>query len=254
MMQYPPLTQKPGRNDALSGMADLFPTILDLCEVKTPGALDVDGRSLRPLLEGESRWSDNRELIIQCPRGRERQKWKNAFVKTQRWRLVGDKLFDTENDGAEVTAQHPDVVKRLNASYDEFWNSLPDADEILSRHPVGKVDTRLCGMDWYQGANPWNKGNLGRKSSGLWAIDVEKDGRYRFELRRYPREAKKAIGATTAMVKVGDTSAETEIPSDADHAIVELELKAGSYDLETVFSDTKNKWGAYFAYVSLVKQ
>ncbi len=252
MMRYPPLTKKPGRSEALTGMVDMAPTILDLCGV--PSLRELDGQSLRPLLEGALRDDSDRELIVQCPRGRERGKWKNAVVKTQRWRLVGGtELYDLENGDAEVFQQHPDVVQRLRSSYDAFWNSLPDEEEILSRHPLGPNDTRLNGMDWYQGGNPWNRGHMGRLSSGVWAVDVVKDGRYRFELRRFPREAQKAIGANLAAVKMGNSSAEVELTPDADHAFIELDLKSGRYDMETKFTDSEGKtWGAYFAYVSSI--
>ena len=94
---------------------------------------------------------------------------------------------------------------------------------------------------------------MSRQSSGIWAVDVVTAGKYRFELRRYPREAEKAIGAMRAAVKVGDRSAESELTVNQDHAVIELELKVGHYDMETTFSDGKNNWGAYFVYVSMAE-
>ncbi|MEM1297596.1 MAG: sulfatase-like hydrolase/transferase, partial [Verrucomicrobiota bacterium] len=253
MMRYPPVTQSPRRNDALTGMVDMAPTILDLCELPIPQ--NLDGRSLKPLLAGKARWSDDRELIVQCPRSRERKKWNNTVVKTQRWRLIdGDKLYDLENGDAEVSSSHPEVLTQLNASYDAFWNSLPEPQEILSRHLLGIEDTRLNGMDWYQGASPWGGGHMNRKSSGIWAVEVAKDARYRFELRRYPREASKAIGASQAALKIGDRTAQTDLSLTDDQAVIELNLEAGSYDLEATFSDTDDAtWGAYFLYVSMAE-
>ena len=81
MMRLPSLTKKPGRNDAIAGMVDMAPTILDLCGLPVPD--NFDGRSLKPLLGSAARWEDDRSLIVQCPRGRERKKWHNATVKTQ---------------------------------------------------------------------------------------------------------------------------------------------------------------------------
>lgn len=252
MMRYPPVTKKPVRSDALAGMVDMAPTILDFCGVKSSS--ELDGRSLRPLLEGAKRWADDRELIVQCPRGRERKKWHNASVKTQRWRLVGgEKLYDLENGDAEVAADHPEVIKRLATSYEKFWKSLPPTEEVLSRHILGVEDTRLNGMDWYQGGSPWNPSHFKRLSSGVWAIEVAKAGRYRLELRHYPREAGKAIGATLARVRIGEQTVESEISKDADHVIVELDLKPGNYDFEATFSNDEKKWGSYFVYASLLK-
>ena len=253
MMRFPSLTKKPGRNDAIAGMVDMAPTILDLCGLPLPE--NFDGRSLKPLLRGAPRWEDDRSLIVQCPRGRERKKWHNTTVKTQRWRLVGgDKLYDLENEDAEVSAQHPDVLKKLNASYEKFWTSLPPADDILSRHILGVEDTRLNGMDWYQGGSPWNTSHFKRLSSGVWAVEVVKEGRYRFEFSHYPREADKAIGATQLVVNLGKFKIGTDLQKDDKHAVIELDLKPGRYDLEATFSNDKDKWGTYFAYVSMAKK
>lgn len=252
MMRYPPLTQKHGRNDAIAGMVDIAPTILDLCGVPVPDKLD--GRSLKPLLAGANRWEDDRELIVQCPRGRERKKWHNATVKTQRWRLVGgEKLYDLDHNDAEVSARYPEVVRRLSAGYDRFWNSLPPANDLLSRHLLGLEDTRLNGMDWYQGGAPWNTSHFKRLSSGVWAIEVAKKGRYRFELRHYPREARKAIGATSASLKIGDLHEECLLTEDVDHVVIEMDLEPGRYDMEAIFSNSEKRWGAYFAYISRVE-
>jgi arylsulfatase A-like enzyme len=251
MMRYPSLTKKPGRSDALAGMVDVAPTILDLCGVAIPD--DLDGRSLKPLLSGEGRWKDPRHLIVQCPRGRERKKWHNASVKTQRWRLVnGEKLYDLENGDAEVTAKHPEVVKELTAKYEKFWNSLPPVNETLSRHLLGVQDTRLNGMDWYQGGHPWNTSHFKRLSSGTWAVEVARKGRYRFELSHYPREAKKAIGATGVTLLIGDNKKVSKLNKDTKSVVIELDLEPGNYDMTGTFSNEKETWGTYFAYVSRV--
>jgi arylsulfatase A-like enzyme len=251
MMRYPSLTKTPGRNGALAGMVDVAPTILDFCGVPAPG--NLDGRSLKPLLSGEARWKDDRHLIVQCPRGRERKKWHNTSVKTQRWRLVnGEKLYDLDHGDAEVAAKHPEVVKELTARYDKFWNSLPPVEETLSRHPLGIEDTRLNGMDWYQGGNPWNTSHFKRLSSGTWAVEVTRKDRYRFELRHYPREAKKAAGATKATLVVGDQTGECILTEEADHAVIELDLEPGKYDMTGTFSNGQKTWGTYFAYVSKI--
>lgn len=261
MMRYPPLS-KAGSNDGLAGMVDVMPTVLDLCDVPMPSSLD--GRSLRPLLGGRNRWSDDRSLIVQCPRNRYREEWQNASVKTQRWRLVGgDGLFDAEKDPGQVVnlvEQFPDVVDSLSGIYKRFWQSLPPAQDLLSRHVLGdprSIETRLNGMDWYRGGSPWHQLHLTRaRQNGVWAVDVIRDGRYRFELRWYPREAPTPIGAIAASVRVGDRYAQSKMSPDAAYAALELDLEAGEYDMETVFQlpeyheDRDRSWGAYFVHVS----
>lgn len=261
MMRYPPLTRGAGRaSTALAGMVDVTPTILELCGLSQPDALD--GRSLVPLLGGEGRWKDDRHLVVQCPRGREREKWRNAAVKSQRWRLVeGTRLFDMEEDPGmmeDVARSQPEVVARLSATYEQFWSSLPPAEALLSRHSLGAPEgeeVRLNAMDWYRGDAPWHQLHMPKFSgNGTWAIEVARAGRYRFELRYHPREAPRPLGATRAVVEVGEYSAGVDLGEDAESAVVELELPAGSFDLRTRLtpgpgSRHGGEWGALYVYV-----
>jgi hypothetical protein len=260
MVRYPPLS-KAHINSAITGMVDIAPTILDICGLPQPTAMD--GRSLRPLLAGAKRWSDDRMLIIQCPRNRYREYWLNGVVKTQRWRLVGgNELYDIESDWGQtnnVAANHPEVVDSLNTHYDQFWETLPPASDLLSRHILGAPEApevRLVCMDWYKGASPWHQLHLERsKENGVWAVNVAREGRYQFELRWYPRETPKSIGAIGASVRVGPKYTQFPIRETDDKVVLELNLQKGEYDLETAFqlppeANQRGSFGAYFVYVT----
>ena len=260
MMRYPPLTQAHA-NYALAGMVDIAPTIMDL--VGLPQPMSLDGRSLSPLLGGEREWSDDRKLIVQCPRNRYRAYWQNAVVKSQKWRLVGgNELYDIVADPGQkhnVAAHYRDVMESLANHYDRFWESLTSASDLLSRHALGAPDApevRLVCMDWYQGGNPWHQLHLTRaKSNGIWAIDVAQAGRYQFELRWYPREAPTPIGATKASIRVGSAYQQMAIEKSDAAAVFEMELQTGQFDLETAFdlpedASHRGSFGAYFVYVS----
>ena len=263
MMQYPALTDKnPGDVDNLAGMIDVMPTVLDICGISQPD--NLDGNSLKPLLAGTVDWDEERKLIVQCPRSRIRKKWENTSVKYKKWRLVdGKELYNIENDYGQkkdLYRKHPDIVKDLTESYESFWNSLAPAEELISAHILGATEApevRLNGMDWYQGDAPWTQGALNNKTSqGKWRIDVARDGQYRFELRRYPREAPKPIEADTAIMEIGDEKKEVKIDVTATEAILELDLKKGTYDLMTTFKDTDHQisWGAYYVHVGYINQ
>ncbi|HIL71164.1 MAG TPA: hypothetical protein EYG38_15115 [Verrucomicrobia bacterium] len=266
MMRYPPLTgDSSPPSKALTGMIDVAPTILDLCGVNIPG--NMDGRSLKPLLSGQSAWKDDRNLIVQCPRGRERTYWKNATVKTQQWRLLeGTKLFHTTKDSKQlsnVADQHPQVVEQLTALYDSFWNSLPPEKQLLSRHLLGAPDAlevKLNAMDWYRGSAPWHQLHMPKfNGNGEWAIELIRDGRYRFELRHPPREAPMPLGAIRARIRIGETTKTIELAENQNHAILDLKLKKGEFDLKTELhpglDSPRNKpWGALFVYVQYLGQ
>ena len=88
--------------------------------------------------------------------------------------------------------------------------------------------------------------------------EVARDGRFRFELRRYPREAAKAIEASGAAIEIGPVGKEMQIDPRAKQTVFELDLKRGTYDLSATFrqpeeSGHQQVWGAYYAYVSYLE-
>jgi hypothetical protein len=114
---------------------------------------------------------------------------------------------------------------------------------------------RLNGMDWYEGGHPWPQQALAkRKEQGKWKVEIARKGTYRFELRHYPREEPRPVKAVGASVKVGNESASELMDINATHAVLNLKLKKGLYDLETTFQHTEDQtgnkeWGAYYVYV-----
>ena len=116
--------------NALAAHIDLYKTFCELAGVKIPKKTQkIDGRSLLPILEKPNKkWDDDRLLFIH--KGRwdkfdESQKNKNWAVRSQKWRLIVDKLYDIENDPKEdhdVASKYPNVVKKLKNKYLEWWD------------------------------------------------------------------------------------------------------------------------------------
>ncbi|TWU02658.1 arylsulfatase [Stieleria varia] len=117
--------------NGLTAHIDLYKTFCDLAGVTIPdGVQSIDGRSMLPLLEDpKAEWPD-REVFVHQGRWEKgadpnQSKFKNCAVRTQRWRFVNDKeLYDIAADPYEkvnVIEQHPDVVKKLRAAYDQWW-------------------------------------------------------------------------------------------------------------------------------------
>lgn len=246
---------KPSVCNRLAGMVDFFPTVLDLCGIKTDVAMD--GISLKPLLLNQPKgYPADRTLIVQCPRGRIASKWANASVKTDRWRLVdGKKLFDIQADPRQhknVAGDHPKVLDALRKSYETYWSSLPNQATTLSRHVLGATacpEVVLNGMDWYQGSRPWHTGHFKKGGNGVWPVEIVRDGTYRFECRIFPREARKAMIVSQAKIMVGDVEKTVKVESTATHATIEVDLKAGKHDLQTWLTVGGGTRGALFVYV-----
>lgn len=118
--------------DALTAHIDLYPTFTELAGAKLPAKMqDVEGRSLVPLLENpKADWPD-RELFFHCgrwnPGKRGAAKFSKCAVRTERWRFVNNQqLYDISEDPFEqtdVAETHPEVISKLRASYDKWWES-----------------------------------------------------------------------------------------------------------------------------------
>jgi arylsulfatase A-like enzyme len=86
------------RSAALCYLFDVFPTVLELCGVAVPEA--VEGKSLVPVLRGER--VGVREVILGAYRDCQR------MVLTERWKLIRYpkidrvQLFDLESDPEEI--------------------------------------------------------------------------------------------------------------------------------------------------------
>ena len=121
---------KGGRDvGALSAHIDLLPTLAQLAGVTELPPNQVEGRSLVPLLGNpEAEWKD-RHLFTQIARWKTGSEpndhmWKKFAVRNQRYRLVGDQLYDMKEDPNQkvnVADKHPGVVKSMRAAYGEFW-------------------------------------------------------------------------------------------------------------------------------------
>ena len=114
--------------DTVSAHIDVLPTLAELAGAKFPKK-QVEGRSLLPLLEDASAKQPDRYLFTQKARWKTSSEpnahmWEGWAVRSQQYRLVGDELFDMEEDPSQTTdiaAQHPEVVKKMRKAYEKFW-------------------------------------------------------------------------------------------------------------------------------------
>ena len=121
--------------DQLTAHIDLFPTWPNL-----PGrrsrhvASKLDGRSLVPLLKNPGAPWPDRYVFTHVGRWAKGQaaasKYAKCRVRNTRYSLVNIgpakkwELYDLKTDPGEkndIAAEHPDVVKRMDAAYDQWW-------------------------------------------------------------------------------------------------------------------------------------
>jgi len=247
--------------DRLTAHFDLLPTLLDLCGLKKPEGVTLDGTSLAPLLTGRGDLAE-RTLVVQTQQREDPLKWKSCAVMTERWRLVnGKELFDVQADPEQkrdLAAANPEIVARLTGAYEAWWDDVFARVDEYSHIVIGSEaenPARLTGFDWCGTGFriPWNQSHVrsaGFYATGHWKVDVARAGSYEFRLRRWPEEEDRPIEAATARLQIGPIDQTQSIPEGAAEVTFQVELPAGKTRLETWFIEQGGKTrGATFVYV-----
>ena len=278
---------------ALTAHIDVLPTLMELCGLKRKSSRPLHGKSLRPLLrEANPNWPE-RSIVVDSQRVENIVKWRQAAVMTARWRLVNPspngrrealELYDIVKDPGQkenVAAKNPQVFEQLSKDYDEWWKTASQLKNAYVRIVLGndrENPSRLTCHDWIgEGAADatWNQRSIrqGPAAKGFWAVDVDRAGTYRIELRRWPREVDlpinaayqdpkpnrekvqgKAISAVRAKLKIAGLEQELPIASEDKAAVFTVKLPRGPAELHTWFyGQDGTQRGAYFAYVERVK-
>jgi arylsulfatase A-like enzyme len=263
---------------------DVLPTLIDLCGLEPPAGVKFDGTSLAPLLRGdEQALPGDRVHFLQYRQSTEPpEKWANAVI-SRRWRLVGGKeLYDVKADPGQredVAGEHPEAVARLRDAHEEWWREISPDLETYCPITIGsdrENPARLDAMD-VMGDVAWHQTHivLARKSTGRWTVDVERPGKYRFALRRWPEELDFPIAAgvsaeeadrhiyadgsgmcetitpNRARIRIFDREETAPVNSGDKEAAFTLDLaRTGVTCLEAWFADDGGEeQGAYYVYV-----
>jgi len=191
---------KPRDIETLTAHFDWLPTLAELCSLNVPAGLDLDGRSLVPLLRRSATQWEDRAWVLHSQNGNETpQQWTSSVVLTGRWRLInGRELYDIQADPSQksdVAADHPDVVQQLRRRYEEHWERCGLGRKQTNERPIvgaSKQEVIELGPDaWIldpPGRAVWWQGEvrLGKKFNGFWPVRIARTGNYRFEVRRWP--------------------------------------------------------------------
>lgn len=126
-----------GESGALAYLLDIYPTVCDLVGAEVPSG--IDGRSLRPILDGDAR--QVRESLFLAYREVQRA------VRDPRWKLIRyprinrTQLFDLETDPHETQdlsadPAHGPQVERLLGLMRDWQRQLGDTLPLESAHPA----------------------------------------------------------------------------------------------------------------------
>ncbi len=164
-----PGTLKPADCNRLAAHIDFLPTLAEIAGAKLSDDVtkQVEGRSLVPLLrDPKAEWAERTLFthIGRWPKGAkpDDHKYAGCSVRTPRWHLVSVEkgkqrwqLFDVTADPGEktdVSGTHPEVVKQLNAEYDDWWATLPP--HFVNEDAISPKENPFKELYWKQFGKP----------------------------------------------------------------------------------------------------
>ena len=114
---------------------DLYPTLLEVAGIAVPSGLQIDGQSLLPVLTAKSEKGPHERLFHNWDRHAPsiRSRW---AIAGPRYKLVGEELYDLEDDPGEqrnIAADHPELAEAMRK---EFIEWLAEMTEGRSFEPV----------------------------------------------------------------------------------------------------------------------
>ncbi len=259
--------------DRVAAHIDVLPTLLDLCGVKAPTAVRLDGRSLMPLLQDRAAAWPSRTLFFQQtrpdPQGIDEPRlFTHAAARSQRFKIVmsahqpadlytqaiseaDTELYDLEKDPGEkqnIAPSHPQVVAAMRQDYERWFRDVTvGLDQPVRMHlgakaanPVVLTPQDLRGPRAYLA--PWNyeRAKAYWRSEpdgyGYWEVELVRAGRYQFVTRLGTSESPQPLQAGEATLAVGSQKESQAIAAGATTVTWNLRLRPGPARLEIGYS------------------
>jgi arylsulfatase len=265
----------------LAQAQDVLPTVMELCGLKPPPTpTRFDGVSLAPALRDRAPIDPDRTLVINYSRMPGWQDYpspaspsllrrEGAAVLWKRWRLLeGRELYDLATDPLQQTNvidRYPAVAGRLKNKLDAWWNELESIANQPQSVPIGDDRANpilLTACEWMDVfVDQQSQVMRGTRKNSYWNLTVDQPGEYTLELRRWPREADKALtdceaghGALSianARIYLNAREHLLALPEGSKAATFRVSLPKGPTTLQTWFLDQNANpiCGAYYVYV-----
>jgi arylsulfatase A-like enzyme len=189
--------------DLMTSHIDILPTLIDLCDLKTPEKMKyrLSGESWDGLLRGEDTGWQDRTLFLHSQNiTQQHEKWKNSLVATEEWRLVNrDELYNIKSDPEQeknAAGEHPEILEDLHQKYEQYWKEIGEGKSAFQRAVIGSGninETWLTCDAWIpenETPHTWNQSHVngGVKNFGYWPVTIARNGTFQFEVRRWPKE------------------------------------------------------------------
>ena len=176
-------------SERIAAHIDLLPTFLDAAGVDIPEGLRLDGKSVLPLLTGQTEGWQDRNLFLQVHRGDAPIRYHHFAAISQTYKLVHPtgfgreempedvpyELYNLEADPGEsenLAASRPEETDRLMKAYESWFADVSSTrpDNYAKPSIIIGTDkesrTELTAQDWTRlSGNGWG-------DSGSWQLEV----------------------------------------------------------------------------------
>ena len=146
--------------DRITCGIDVLPTLMDLCGLE---------RKEGPLLKDNTENWLNHTIFVQnqWPKTKP-EKWFRTALMTDEWRLLNNNVLNQiKKDPAQqhnVIENNPEVVARLRAAYDKWWNEVGEADPYKSKETIiGSHQENPCKLTGHDIDHLWNQDQRPRR-------------------------------------------------------------------------------------------
>jgi len=260
--------------DEMTSVMDVFPTLMDLCEISPTSGLDLDGISFKEVLYGDK--IKDRTLVFSkmTPNKADDHKKNRFCVAQDDWRWINrTELYNVKEDRAQknnIAEKHPEIIKELEIKLEEYLQNNAQDREVPVRFILGDEDHKKISLTTQDlwGKSAFSQGHVRdlAKGSGPWKVNFMQSGKYRFTLSRFPLYTKlpfnekvkgkksKEFTANLAKITIDNKNYETEVVETDTHVSFEIDVKKGEADLETwILSVEGITIPSYYVDVELIK-
>ena len=226
-----------GKSGLITAHFDIMPTFAELIGAEMPKNRAIDGKSILSTLKGKEQKWDDRKIILQNHRGTKVQRFSNAAVISQNWKLMTDlkgnaELFNMKEDPyalKNIIDDKPEVKQELTKFYDSWLKELDSEYPGIWTAHYAKVGTD------YEKETVLSRQDMrykeGQKSlNGAWHIDVIEAGEYSVSFQLKPNAAK-----VKAELILGDEVLQTKEFSNKELMHFDkVNLKRGKVQLKVI--------------------
>lgn len=228
-----------GKSGLITAHFDIMPTFAELIGAEMPKDRAIDGKSILPTLKGNEQKWDDRKIILQNHRGTKVQRFSNAAVISQNWKLMTDlkgnaELFNMKEDPfalKNIINEKPEIKQELTKFYDSWLKELDEEYSGIWMPHYAKVGTE------YEKETVLSRQDMRFEEDqkfidGAWYVEIAESGEYSVSFQLNPKAAK----VKAELIAGGEVLQTKEFSGQEIMHFDKVNLKKGKTQLKVITS------------------